>query len=77
MLLKQHGIYIQSINYPTVPKCLERLRITRTPFHSDDLIEQLAEALMDVWRQLGLPFKPEARISRASAARKRMLATVH
>jgi 5-aminolevulinate synthase len=55
LLLSGYGIYIQPINYPTVPKGTERLRITPTPWHDDTLIDQLAEALADVWYQLALP----------------------
>jgi 5-aminolevulinate synthase len=53
-LLDHHGIYIQPINYPTVARGSERLRITPTPFHSDDDIVKLVEALDGLWKQCAL-----------------------
>jgi 5-aminolevulinate synthase len=60
LLLADYGIYIQPINYPTVPKGSERLRITPTPYHEDALIDALAEALVEVWQRLDLPLKDRA-----------------
>ncbi len=57
LLLTRHGVYIQPINYPTVAKGSERLRITPTPRHTQAHIAQLVEALVDVWHEFGIAFE--------------------
>jgi len=54
LLLDDYGIYIQPINYPTVARGTERLRITPTPWHDDQAIDRLVQALTEVWSRLAL-----------------------
>ena len=61
LLLERRAIYIQPINYPTVAKGTERLRITPTPAHSEAQVADLVESLADVWKTLGLRFE-EAKV---------------
>lgn len=54
LLLEKHQIYVQAINYPTVPVGQERLRITPTPGHTKEYRDQLCQALDSVWNELGI-----------------------
>ncbi len=63
LLFAEYGIYIQPINFPTVPRGTERLRITPTPFHSDADIDHLGISLAEVWSRLGV-----ARLQREGVA---------
>ena len=54
LLLEDFRVYLQPINYPTVARGTERLRITPTPWHNDDAMDHLVDALGEVWSRLHL-----------------------
>src|SRR5690606_14903126 len=60
LLLEQHGIYVQPINYPTVPKGTERLRFTPSPDHDDGMMDELVTAMDKLWTHCNVARRPVA-----------------
>ena len=58
-LLYEHNIYVQAINYPTVARNSERLRVTPGPFHSEKLMDHFVDSVVAVWKKNKLPFVPK------------------
>merc|ERR1712126_68193 len=57
ILLQKYGHYVQAINYPTVPRGQEKLRIAPTPHHTEAMMDQFVKDLQSAWLDLGLPLQ--------------------
>ncbi|GLD72667.1 5-aminolevulinate synthase, erythroid-specific, mitochondrial-like protein [Lates japonicus] len=55
-MLERYNIYVQAINYPTVPRGEELLRLAPSPHHNPAMMEDFVDALVEVWQEAGLPF---------------------
>jgi len=55
MLLDKFDVYVQPINYPTVPRGTERMRLTPGPLHSNSMVQHLVDSIQQVWNELGIP----------------------
>ena len=60
LLLNEHGVYVQPINYPTVPKGTERLRFTPSPLHTDAMMDELVAAMDGLWSRCNVARRPAA-----------------
>ena len=55
ILLAEYGVYVQPINYPTVPRGTERLRFTPGPQHNEEMMRGLTSALLEIWGRMEIP----------------------
>ena len=60
ILLAEYGVYVQPINYPTVPRGTERLRFTPGPQHNEEMMRDLTSALLEIWGRMEIPFAQAA-----------------
>lgn len=58
-LLRNYGHYVQAINYPTVPRGEEKLRMAPTPHHTKPMIDRLVADMVHVWKKLGIPLSEQ------------------
>ena len=57
-MIKKYGHYVQGINYPTVPKGEEKLRVAPTPHHTKEMMDQFTKDIAALWQEVGLELKP-------------------
>ena len=60
MMIQEFGHYVQAINYPTVPRGEEKLRLAPTPYHTPEMVDQLVADMKVIWQKIGLPLKGNA-----------------
>ena len=66
VLLQRYGHYVQAINFPTVPRGQEKLRIVPTPHHTQEMMDQFVKDLQSAWLDLGLPLTAGAGLAAAA-----------